>query len=78
MEKTIRIQIWIWIYIFPPKGDVYIDMYIQIYAIYNHIPVDMSNFKHTYLPTSVLIDTNYKIRQDALHTAFQPDTFIFI
>lgn len=53
-------------------------MYIQIYAIYNHIPVDMSNFKHTYLPTSVLIDTNYKIRQDALHTAFQPDTFIFI
>lgn len=45
-------------------------MYIQIYSIYNHISVDMSNFKHIYLPVSVLIDTNYKIRQDALHTAF--------
>lgn len=54
------------------------DIHTHIYAIYITTSVNMSNFKHIYLPISRLIDTNCKIRQDVLHRAPQPATFIFI
>lgn len=56
--------------------DIY--THTHICNIYDHTSVDMSNFKHIYSPMSRLIDTNCKIRQDVLHRAPQPDTFIFI
>lgn len=55
-----------------------IDINTHIYAIYITTSVNMSNFKHVYLPISRLIDTNCKIRQDVLQRALQPATIIFI
>lgn len=50
----------------------------HIYVIYIITSVAITNFKHIYLLVSRLMDTNCKIRQDTLHRASQPDTFIFM